>query len=112
MTACPTCGHDPDAKPRTELEREYPSNAAELQRAADQTGEEPREIGHGCIGWRGLVWHRITCRKATTCVRSGRAIAPGEAAWRQLSLTRGRDDRVADAAWQDSAPPAPQSSMF
>ncbi len=100
MTACPTCGHDPARKHATELEMQYPTFALALQTAADACGEEPKPIGEGCIGWRKMVWHQITVRKATVCVRSGKALKPGDRAWRQLSNTKGRAQRVAEGAWQ------------
>lgn len=99
MTACPTCGHDPDRAHRSELERQFPVAAYALRQAAEATGEEPQAIGQGCIGWRGMVWQRVRLRKATICIRTGRALDPGDWAWRQLSTVKGRDQRVADDAW-------------
>lgn len=99
MTACPTCGHDPDRRFRNELEMQHPTRAAELSAAAAQCGEEPRDIGYGMIGWRGLVWDRITIRKPTTCARTGRPLPAGSAAYRQLSEVKGREQRVAADAW-------------
>jgi hypothetical protein len=99
MTACPTCGHDPAAKHRGELERQFPAQAAELRRAAEQTGEDPHAIGHGLIGWRGLAWTQVQLRKPATCIVTGRFLNPGDRAWRQLSEQSGRDQRVADDAW-------------
>lgn len=106
MTSCPTCGHDPDRRFKNELEMQHPTRAGELQAAAARCGEEPEPIGHGCIGWRGLVWHQIRCRKATICIRSGMTIVPGELAWRQLSEVRNRDWRVREDAWGTMDAPA------
>lgn len=99
MTACPTCGHDPDRRFKNELEMQHPTRAAELQRAADACGEDPQAIGYGCVGWRGLVWDRVTLRKPSVCIRTAKPLAAGAPAWRQLSEVKNRNHRVADDAW-------------
>jgi hypothetical protein len=54
----------------------------------------PERMNNGLIRWDGLLWALVLIRKDTRCRVSGRAIESGSPAWRPLTQSWRRRERV------------------